>query len=263
MMMNKTLYRGFIVVFLALSGCSINRKSSTNAVNLDLDLKTVVKEIKKSENKFKNIRNRAKIEFDNGKTIQSISLNLRVLENEALWISASMIVPIAKALITKERLIFYEKFQRTYIDSSLKSTKGEPLPLSIELIQNILFGNPVVDINKRNWKIMQNPMRYVLTPSGKQEIIQPTLFFNPTSFVLEEQRIYFSAINTLLTIEYKNFKSLDEQRIPSEVFMSIIQNGEIFKITIDYSQIDFPENLTFPIEIPEGYRKININELLQ
>ena len=38
---------------------------------------------------------------------------------------------------------------------------------------------------------------------------------------------------------------------------------EISKITIEYSQIDFPQNLTFPIKIPEGYRKININELLQ
>jgi len=39
--------------------------------------------------------------------------------------------------------------------------------------------------------------------------------------------------------------------------------NEISKITIEYSQIDFPQNLTFPIKIPEGYRKININELLQ
>ena len=123
MTINKILYKGFILIFLALSACSVNKNSSSNTVDLDLDLKTVVKEIKKSENKFKNVRNRAKIEFDNGKTIQSISLNLRVLENEALWISASMIVPIAKALITKQRLIFYEKFQRTYIDTSLKSNK--------------------------------------------------------------------------------------------------------------------------------------------
>ena len=56
---------------------------------------------------------------------------------------------------------------------------------------------------------------------------------------------------------------MNGKNIPTEVFMSIIQNGEISKITIEYSQIDFPENLTFPIEIPEGYRKITINELLQ
>lgn len=252
-----------IVFFMVLSGCSVNKTNSNNASDLSLDLKSVVKEIKKSENKFKNVRNRAKIEFDNGKTIQSIVLNLRVAENEVLWISASMIVPIAKALITKDQLVFYEKFQRTYIDTSLKNNKGLLPPISIELIQNILFGKPVVDVDSRNWKIIQNPMQYVLTPSNNQENIQPTMFFNPKDFVLEEQRIYFSSINTLLVVEYNNFKSLNEKNIPTEVFMSIIQNGKISKITIEYSQIDFPQNLTFPIEIPEGYKKININELLQ
>jgi len=252
-----------IVFFMVLSGCSVNKTNSNNASDLSLDLKSVVKEIKKSENKFKNVRNRAKIEFDNGKTIQSIVLNLRVAENEVLWISASMIVPIAKALITKDQLVFYEKFQRTYIDTSLKNNKGLLPPISIELIQNILFGKPVVDVDSRNWKIIQNPMQYVLTPSNNQENIQPTMFFNPKDFVLEEQRIYFSSINALLVVEYNNFKSLNEKNIPTEVFMSIIQNGKISKITIEYSQIDFPQNLTFPIEIPEGYKKININELLQ
>lgn len=252
-----------IVFFMVLSGCSVNKTNSNNASDLSLDLKSVVKEIKKSENKFKNVRNRAKIEFDNGKTIQSIVLNLRVAENEVLWISASMIVPIAKALITKDQFVFYEKFQRTYIDTSLKNNKGLLPPISIELIQNILFGKPVVDVDSRNWKIIQNPMQYVLTPSNNQENIQPTMFFNPKDFVLEEQRIYFSSINALLVVEYNNFKSLNEKNIPTEVFMSIIQNGKISKITIEYSQIDFPQNLTFPIEIPEGYKKININELLQ
>ena len=252
-----------IVFFMVLSGCSVNKTNSNNASDLSLDLKSVVKEIKKSENKFKNVRNRAKIEFDNGKTIQSIVLNLRVAENEVLWISASMIVPIAKALITKDQFVFYEKFQRTYIDTSLKNNKGLLTPISIELIQNILFGKPVVNVDSRNWKIIQNPMQYVLTPSNNQENIQPTMFFNPKDFVLEEQRIYFSSINALLVVEYNNFKSLNEKNIPTEVFMSIIQNGKISKITIEYSQIDFPQNLTFPIEIPEGYKKININELLQ
>ena len=67
----------------------------------------------------------------------------------------------------------------------------------------------------------------------------------------------------MLTVEYDNFTSVNDKNFPTDVFMSIIQNGQITKITIEYSQIDFPDNLTFPIKVPEGYRKININELLQ
>ena len=189
---------------------------------------------------------------------------MRVEQNEALWISASMIVPIAKAFITKNQFIFYEKFQRTYIDIPLNySNTGLLPPVSLELIQNILFGKPIIDVDKIKWKIIQNPTQYVLTPLKNQESVQPTLFFNPINFDLEEQRIYFSSINTLIVVEYNNFKSFNEKKMPTEVFISIIQNGKISKITMEYSQIDFPENLTFPIEIPEGYKKIKINELLQ
>ena len=265
MMMNRLLNKGIIfILMLVFSSCSVNKSVSADESDLSLDLKSVLKEIRKSENKFKNIRNRAKIEFDNGKTIQTINLNLRVEQNEALWISASMIVPIAKAFITKNQFIFYEKFQRTYIDIPLNySNTGLLPPVSLELIQNILFGKPIIDVDKIKWKIIKNPTQYVLTPLKNQESVQPTLFFNPINFVLEEQRIYFSSINTLIVVEYENFKSFNEKKMPTEVFISIIQNGKISKITMEYSQIDFPENLTFPIEIPEGYKKIKINELLQ
>ena len=50
--MHKKLYKGIIIVFFGiLSGCVDNKPSSSNPANLDLDLKSVVKEIKQSENK--------------------------------------------------------------------------------------------------------------------------------------------------------------------------------------------------------------------
>ena len=153
--MNRIIHIGLIVFLLILSGCSVTKPSPTNLIDTSLDLKSVVKEIRKVENKFKNLRNRAKVTFDNGKTIQSVILNFRVEENEALWISASMIVPIAKALITKDQLIFYEQFQKTYINTSLKYNNTTSLPsISIELIQNILFGKPIV-LLRHTEKILQ------------------------------------------------------------------------------------------------------------
>ena len=111
-MMNRLLNKGIIfILMLVFSSCAVNKSASSDESDLSLDLKSALKEIRKSENKFKKIRNRAKIEFDNGKTIQSINLNLRVEQNEALWISASMIVPIAKVFITKNQFIFYENFK--------------------------------------------------------------------------------------------------------------------------------------------------------
>ena len=95
------------------------------------------------------MRNRVKVEFNDGKSIQSIILSLRATENESLWISASMIVPIAKIFLDNERIIFYEKFQKTYVDqdiSQLMRLAGIKKP--VKLIQNLLFGKPLIEINK-------------------------------------------------------------------------------------------------------------------
>jgi len=53
-----------------------------------------------------------RVEFDNGRLTQNIILSFRAVEDEVIWMSASMIVPIAKILMTNERFVFYEKFQK-------------------------------------------------------------------------------------------------------------------------------------------------------
>ena len=169
---------------------------------------------------------------------------MRVEQDEALWISASMIVPIAKAFITKNQFIFYEKFQRTYIDIPLNYGNTELLPpVPLELIQNILFGKPIIDVDKIKWKIIQNPTQYVLTPLKNQESVQPTLFFNPINFILEEQRIYLSSTNTLIVAEYNNFKSFNlgnleslADKIGFSIGQSIFKLGSLQIIPVSQSE---------------------------
>ena len=78
-----------------------------------LKLAEIIKNTKRAEVKFDNLRNRVKVDYNDGKSIQTVILSLRASEDENLWISASMIVPIAKVFITNERIVFYEKFQKT------------------------------------------------------------------------------------------------------------------------------------------------------
>ena len=136
----KKLRLFIIVILFIVQSCSTN-KQILSSVPLDaLDTSEIIKNAKKAEVNFKNLRNRVKVEFNDGKSIQSIILSLRATENESLWISASMIVPIAKIFLDNERIIFYEKFQKTYVDqdiSLLMRLAGLKKP--VKLILNLLF----------------------------------------------------------------------------------------------------------------------------
>ena len=250
-----------IVVFLTMQACSTN-KQIVSSVPLDvIETNEIIKNTRKSEVKFDNLRNRVKVEYNDGKSIQSIILSLRASEDENLWISASMIVPIAKVLITNESIVFYEKFQKTYINQDIDQImRVAGIKKPVELLQNLLFGKPLIDINKGDWDRIENSNYYVLqSRSG----IQNTVFINPETFQLQQQRVYLPLISSLLTIDYGNFKRIDENLVPTSVRITSMRGSDVISINLEYSQYDFPANLTFPMDIPEGYKLKTLDEIIK
>ena len=172
-----------------------------------------------------------------------------------------MIVPIAKVFITNERIVFYEKFQKTYINQDIdKIMRAAGIKRPVELLQNLLFGRPLSDINKGDWDRIENSNYYVLqSKSG----IQNTVFINPESFQLQQQRVYLPLFTSLLTIDYGNFKRIDENLLPTSVRITSMRGSDVISIDLEYSQYDFPDNLTFPMDIPEGYKLKTFDEIIK
>ncbi len=250
-----------ILLLIILQGCSTKRNIVSDQPIEGIEITEIVKNSRKTYFAFENLRNRVRVEFDNGRLSQNIILNFRAIDDKVIWISASMIVPIAKILMSNERFVFYEKFQKTFIDEELsKVSKLLNLKTPIKLLQNILYGSPVVDINKGSWERIQNSNYYVLQ---SLKGIQTTLFINPKTFQLEQQRIFFPLLSSLVTFNYRKYKNIDGKTVPSEVLISYINGSQIIRINLEYSQFDFPENLNFPMEIPSDYKRINIDEIIK
>ena len=75
--------------------------------------------------------------------------------------------------------------------------------------------------------------------------IQTTLFINPKTFQLEQQRIFIPLLSSLVTFNYRNYKNVDGKIVPSEVLISYIKGNQITRINLEYSQFDFPEKSKF------------------
>ena len=250
-----------IIILLLLQGCSPKKTIIGDIPSNEIELSEIIKNSRKANLKFENLRNKVKVEFNDGKSIQTINLSLRALENELLWMSATMIVPIAKILLTNQKILFYEKFQKTYINQDLDlimRTLGIKNP--VEIFQNILFGNPILDTGKADWEMVENSNYYILKSSKS---VQSTLFINPKTFKLEQQRIFLPFLSSLITINYSNYKILEGKTFPNNVLISYIKGSEIIKINLEYSQFDFPEKLTFPMEIPADYKIKTLDEILK
>ena len=174
MILKKRYLYIFFFIIIFLNACS-SKKTITSTFPIDnIESSELIKSISKSALNFNNLRHRLKAEFNNGKSVQTVIVDLRASENEAIWMSASMIVPIAKILITDDNLVFYERFQKTYINQELNEIKdiiGINSP--VKIFQNLFYGEPLLDITKGEWKRIDNPNFYVLQST---EGIQNTIY---------------------------------------------------------------------------------------
>ena len=254
----RFLFTLFVMSMFVLS-CKSVAVLPTKQPLAKVDVKLLGKEIDKASTRIKTFRARVKAEYKDGKQQHQLSLNLRMEFDKTLWLSASILVPIAKLLITPTRVGFYEKFQKTYYNGDL-SFINEQLgtTYSFSDLQNILLGNPITDMTSVGFDRVDHPQYYVLVPKTENDQFRPTYFFDPNTFRLKEQRFIVPGSSQSLSIKYLKSQKMEGKTLPKEIEISLFDGSNLVQIRMDFIRIDFPKNLTVPFTIPNGYKKLRL-----
>ena len=170
-----------------------------------------------------------------------------------------MLIPIAKLMITPDKVSFYEKFQKTYFEGGFDLI-NRPFGTNFRYsdIENIFLGKPILDPGLGKWKQISNPQYYILIPQVKRLGLKPTLFFDPVSFLLKEQRIIVPGSKYSISIKYIRHIRLEGKSIPSLIKVILFDGEETQSLDLEFTRTYLTEGLTFPFEIPQGYSKIKL-----
>jgi len=250
------LLLGWILLF---EGCKSSVVPSSRTPIKDIEIKELTKSIAKNQLDYKKFRSRVKTTYDNGKRKQQIIINLRLEKSKSIWMSATMIVPIAKLLVTPDRVSFYEKFEKTFFEGDV-SFINQQFETSFEFkdLQNLLMGLPLINITRGRLESISHPKYYILTPKSDKLRFRPTFFFDPKNFLLLEQRFMVPGTQRSLTIKYLNHQKLEGEFVPGEVQISLFDGLALTRIKLEYTRADFPEQLSIPFDIPAGYQPIEM-----
>ena len=224
-----------------------------------IKVKRLIENLEKSKEKINLFRARIKVTFSSKKIKQSLNLNLRINDNKFLWISANILVPVAKLLMTNEKVFFYEKFQKKYYEGDyelLNSVLGTSFRLKD--IQNIFLGNPIDNLKKAELTRIDNPEYYVLINTSSEKL-RATYFFDTENFRIREQRfLLLDRGNSILSIKYPSYQKINGKIVPQKIQISSFVNGELVVIVLEFIRVDYPDSLTNPFKFPEGYSKIKL-----
>ena len=242
---------------ILFSGCKTVAVLPTKTPLKNANLEALVSRIKSNYPKVNKLRSRIKATYDNGKREQQVIIQFRMENKKKLWLSATMLIPIAKLMITPNQVYFYEKFQKSYFQGGFDLI-NRPFGTNFRYsdIENIFLGKPILDPGYGRWKQISNPQYYILIPQGKRAGLKPTLFFDPVSFLLKEQRVIIPQNNYSITIKYLQHLRIEGKSVPSLIEIILFDGNERQALKLEFTRTYLTEEINFPFEIPKGYSKI-------
>ena len=176
--MGKNLKHISIIIlnFLFIISCKTINVLPTKTPIKNVDLDALVLKIKNNYPKIDKLRSRIKAVYNDGKREQQIIVQLRMQTKKIIWLSGTMLIPIAKMKVTPNEISFM-KNSKTYFQGNfnlINSSFGTSIGFSD--LENLFLGKPFSDPAQGQWKQIMNPQYYILSPKGKRQFLH-LLFF--------------------------------------------------------------------------------------
>lgn len=252
----KALY--FTLLVLIITSCGGAKKITDIE---DATAKQVITSHKAATPDFKTLAGRMQLVYETEDKMQSITVSLRMEKDKNIWIKASILgITIAKVLITPTQVSYYETIGKTYFVGDF-ALLGEWLgtPINFQQTQNMLLGQSIFTLNpsKYSSEIFQN--KFKLQPKNQPENFIHSLFLNPDNFKIASQTLSQPMDDRLLSIRYGDYQKLEGQFYPQNIMINTSEKGSVTKIDINYKKIDINVNVSFPFDIPQGYKEIQLN----
>ena len=247
-----------MLILIMLSGCkSAKSLTSTGVIKQNMTAKQLIRENQKQTANFKTLQAKVKIDFYEGDKSNGVSVTLRLEKDKVIWLSAPL--GAARAMITPEKVSYYNKLENEYFDGDytlLSELLG--VELDFNKVQNLLLGEMIFEVTNGSFAVSNNEISYVLSPENQKSIFEIFYLLNPGHFKLDSQQLSQSLQKRFLQVDYKTYQMVDKEIIPEMINIVAIEENSEVKIDLEYKSVSLNEDVRFPFEIPSGYKEIQL-----
>lgn len=228
--------------------------------------KTAPEEIKVEKYTF-NIKNtdfetckiKSKVTINSDRLKKSIPVNIHIKKDSIIWVSITVGLEIARAVITPDSIQILNKIYSEYYASSFKElSQMFKFDINFSMLQSAILGNMPIQVGKED--IYSDEKNYL-----KIAQIRDRLNIN-NKFDTENKRLYAvdafdNETKTNMNVNYKNFILENNAAVPTLIEMLFLNTAKNERIGLDFehSKFDFLDrNLRFPFNVPKSYKRTKI-----
>ncbi|MEN8878551.1 MAG: DUF4292 domain-containing protein [Polaribacter sp.] len=198
-----------------------------------------------------------KVNFNNGKTNQSLTVSMKMKKDEVIWLRGTKLITVFKAEITPTKVRYYSSVFKNSFEgdfSMLKELLG--VEINFEQLQNLFLGQALQDVteDKQEVSVMNN--RYVLNPEQQAMLYDIFYTINPMHYKLDHQSIVNEAKGLRLDITYPNYNLVNSVVFPTAIEIKAKDKKRVTAIDLLYRSVVFDTDITMSFNMPNGYKKL-------
>ena len=247
---------GVLSFLIVLSSCKSTTSVANTSIVNPMNARKIVKNHYKNNIDFKTLKGRAKVRYEDESRGQTVTANIRIEKGKTIWLSVSFLGIVgAKALITPEKISFYEKINRRYFEgdfSFLSQYFG--VQMDFEQLQRLLIGQTVYNLREGNYQVDQVEGLYKITPKKQLDILNLFFFMEPQDFLIKKQQVTQPQDNLSLDVNYTSHQLVKGKAFPKSIAIEVLENSDKSNIDIEYRSVEADVPVRFPFSIPSGYK---------
>jgi hypothetical protein len=228
-----------------------------NAIAKEISAKKVAKKHIAANFDKKTIDAKLKVNFNNGKVNQSLTVNLLIEKDKVIWLKGTKFITVFKAKITPTSVSYYSPFAKNYFEgdfSMIKKLLG--VEINFEQLQNLFLGQSLLNLKEEDQEVQIVNNRYILSPEKQAELFDIFFTINPSHFKLDSQSIVNAQKDVRLDIKYPSYNLIQKVVFPSEININAKTSDSFTDIDIVYKTVEFNTNLKMTYDIPNGYKRL-------
>lgn len=244
----------FLLIFILIS-CK-TKQAIAPLADESLSVKRVVENYNQKQLNFKTLHIKGNTKYG----ILNPSIDLRIKKDEVIL--ASIRVPIAgtiiKAKVTPEEVSYYNNLENEYFEGDfdfLSNWLGTQL--DFQKLQNLLLGKTLDNPERENLQFAIEKNLYKLYSDRKN--LSKAYYFESETFNLKKQFVEQKQQNRSASIEYGNYKSVEGNLLPFVILIKSLNDNSSNEFKVDFKTIEVNTKISFPYQIPDGYKEIQID----
>jgi hypothetical protein len=209
--------------------------------------------VRNSQAKFNTLSGKAKAALAIGNNSNDVTMNIRIKNNEAIWVSVTAIagLEVARALITPDSVKVINRLENEYIKkpfSYLYQFTNDKINFST--LQAVLVGNAILDFITPSTEVNITGAQAEL--KNKIGTLMYNLIVNDRSRITQAN-LADAAAGQSLAVSYGDFQAVSQQQVPHSIVMKSQAKSKNISLDLKFTKIELDVPVDIPFKAPDRY----------